>query len=270
MSRYEKYHDLKIDVAGKVATVTIHRPEARNAINQRLIRELRTIWDDLADDPAVNAVLLTGEGPFFSVGGDVKAMSDRPGGDVLEEGEVHDPMISRRLVNRLLELDKPIVCAINGDCIGLAATIALLCDVTVMSEDARIGDTHVSRVGLVAGDGGTVIWPLLVGVAKAKEFLMRGTLLKGREAERIGLVNHCVAAPEVRTQAEQIATELANGPTWAIRWTKLSVNQIVKERVNHLLEASMALEQVTFELADHKEATRAFKEKRRPRFGQSN
>lgn len=267
MSRYEKYHDLQINVAGKVATVTLHRPEARNAINQRLIRELRTIWDDLADDPAVNAVLLTGEGPFFSVGGDVKAMSDRPGGDVLEEGEVHDPMVSRRLVNRLLELDKPIVCAINGDCIGLAATIALLCDVTVMSEDARIGDTHVSRVGLVAGDGGTVIWPLLVGVAKAKEFLMRGTLLKGREAERIGLVNHCVAAPEVRTKAEQIATELANGPTWAIRWTKLSVNQIVKERVNHLLEASMALEQVTFELADHKEATRAFKEKRRPQFG---
>ena len=122
-------------------------------------------------------------------------MSERPGGDVLEEGEVHDPMISRRVVNRLLELDKPIVCAINGDCIGLAATIALLCDITVMSEDARIGDSHVNKVGLVAGDGGTVIWPLLIGVSKAKEYLMRGTLLKGREAERIGLVNHACRAP---------------------------------------------------------------------------
>ena len=141
--------------------------------------------------------VVTGAGPIFSVGGDVKAMSERPGGDVLEEGEVHDPMVSRRLVNRLLELDKPIVCAINGDCVGLAATIALLCDITVMAEDARIGDSHVSRVGLVAGDGGTVIWPLLIGVNKAKEFLMRGTLLKGREAERIGLVNHCVPAGEV-------------------------------------------------------------------------
>ncbi len=106
-------------------------------------------------------------------------------------------MISRRLVNRLLELDKPIVCAINGDCIGLAATIALLCDITVISPDARIGDSHVNKVGLVAGDGGTVVWPLLIGVAKAKEYLMRGTLLKGREAERIGLVNHCVPAGEV-------------------------------------------------------------------------
>jgi len=267
MSRYEKYQDLTIEVSNKVATVTLNRPQARNAINQRLIRELRTIWDDLADDPAVNAVLLTGAGDWFSVGGDVKAMSERPGGDVLEEGEVHDPMVSRRLVTRQLDLDKPIVCAINGDCIGLAATHALLCDITVMSEDARIGDSHVNKVGLVAGDGGTVIWPLLIGVNKAKEYLMRGTLLKGREAERIGLVNHCVPRGEVLAKAREIAQELADGPSWAIRWTKLSINQIVKERVNHLLEASMALEQVTFETADHKEATLAFKDKRKPKYG---
>ncbi len=266
--RYARYQDLKIEIVDKVATVTLNRPQARNAINQRLIRELRTIWDDLADDMAVSAVVVTGAGPQFSVGGDVKAMSERPGGDVLEEGEVHDPMVSRRIVNRMLECDKPLVAAINGDCIGLAATIALLCDITVMSSEARIGDTHVSRVGLVAGDGGTVIWPLLVGVSKAKEFLMRGTLLKGAEAERIGLVGHCVAPTEVLTIAQQIAHELAHGPTWAIRWTKLSVNQVVKERVNHLLEASMALEQVTFETADHREATLAFKERRKPVFGQ--
>ncbi|HMO47391.1 MAG TPA: enoyl-CoA hydratase-related protein [Rubrivivax sp.] len=268
MSRYADYHDLKIEVANKVATVTLNRPEARNAINQRLIRELRTIWDDLGDDPDVNAVLLTGAGDRFSVGGDVKAMSDRPGGDVLEEGEVHDPMISRRLVNRQLELDKPIVCAINGDCVGLAATIALLCDVTVMAADARIGDSHVNKVGLVAGDGGTVVWPLLIGVNKAKEYLMRGTLLKGAEAGRIGLVNHVQPRAEVVAFARQIAQELADGPTWATRWTKLSINQIVKDRVNRLMEASMALEQVTFELADHKEATQAFKDKRKPKFGQ--
>src|SRR5258708_7604411 len=106
MSRYDRYHRLNIEVADKVATVTMNRPEARNAIDRRFIRELRTIWDDLGDDPSVNAVLLTGAGDCFSVGGDVKAMAERPGGDVLEEGEVHDPMIMRRLVNRLLELDK--------------------------------------------------------------------------------------------------------------------------------------------------------------------
>src|SRR5918995_1197299 len=121
VSQYARYECMTVEVADKVATVTLNRPDARNAINQRLIRELRTIWDDLANDMSVSAVLLTGAGSIFSVGGDVKAMSERPGGDVLEEGEVHDPMVSRRLVNRLLELDKPIVCAINGDCIGLAA-----------------------------------------------------------------------------------------------------------------------------------------------------
>jgi len=235
MSRYARYECLTVDVADKVATVTLNRPQARNAINQKLIRELRTIWDDLADDHAVNVVVLTGAGEFFSVGGDVKAMSERPGGDVLEEGEVHDPMISRRGVTRQLELDKPII---------------------------------VSRVGLVAGDGGTVIWPLLIGINKAKEYLIRGTLLKGKEAERIGLVNHIAPRAEVLAKAREIAVELANGPTWAIRWTKLSINQIVKDRVNMLLEASMALEQVTFETADHKEATTSFKEKRKPRFGQ--
>lgn len=95
---------------------------------------------------------------------------------------------------------------------------------------------------------------------------MRGTLLTGREAERIGLVNHVVAPSEVVSKAREIAIELARGPAWAIRWTKLSVNQIVKERVNHLLEASMALEQVTFETEDHREATRAFADKRQPQF----
>jgi len=177
MSGYTGYECLTVEVAEKVATVTLNRPQARNAINQKLIRELRTIWDDLADDHAVSAVVLTGAGEFFSVGGDVKAMSERPGGDVLEEGEVHDPMISRRGVTRQLELDKPIIAAINGDAIGLAATHALLCDITIMAEDARIGDTHVSRVGLVAGDGGTVIWPLLVGINKARQ--SRGTALGG-------------------------------------------------------------------------------------------
>jgi enoyl-CoA hydratase/carnithine racemase len=265
MHRYDHYQHLKIEVEGKLATVTLNRPEARNAINQRFIHELRSIWIDLADDKDVNAVLLTGAGDYFSVGGDVKAMSERPGGDVLEEGEVHDPMVMRRIVNRILELDKPIVCAINGDAAGLACTIALLCDITVVSEVARIGDPHV-RVGLVAGDGGAAIWPLLVGVNRAKECLMRGTMIGGAEAERIGLVNYSVPKAEVLEKARAIAVELATGATWAIRWTKLSVNKLLKERVNLILETSMALEQVTFETADHREATSAFAEKRKPVF----
>jgi enoyl-CoA hydratase/carnithine racemase len=108
----------------------------------------------------------------------------------------------------------------------------LFCDITVMSEQARIGDTHVSRVGLVAGDGGAAIWPLLVGISRAKEFLMRGTLLSGTDAAEIGLVNHVVPGLDVLSMAREIALELAHGPVWATRWTKLSVNQLLKERIN--------------------------------------
>jgi enoyl-CoA hydratase len=128
MTDYSKYACLKIEVANRLASVTLNRPDAYHAMNQELIGELRTVWYDLAEDTRVNAVLLRSTGRFFSVGGDVKAMSSRPGGDFLKEGEMADPARSRRLVFNLLELDKPVVCAIQGDAIGLAATIALLCD----------------------------------------------------------------------------------------------------------------------------------------------
>src|SRR5260221_12432246 len=147
MTDYSRYKCLKIEVANKLATVTFNRPEAHHALNQEFIAELRSIWFDLSEDSAVNAVLVRSTGRFFSVGGDVKAMSHRPGGDFLKEGEMADPARGRRLVFNLLELDKPIVCAIQGDAIGLAATIALLYDVTVASEAARIGDPEAA-IGL--------------------------------------------------------------------------------------------------------------------------
>jgi enoyl-CoA hydratase/carnithine racemase len=265
MTDYASYKCLKVEVAGKLATVTFNRPEAHHAMNQEFIAELRGIWFDLAEDTAVNTVLLRSSGRFFSVGGDVKAMSHRPGGDFLKEGEMADPARGRRLVFNLLELDKPIVCAIQGDAIGLAATIALLCDITVASEAARIGDPH-ARIGLVAGDGGAAIWPLLVGISRAKEFLMRGSLIKGKDAERIGLVNYALPAEQVLPKATEIAQELADGATWAIRWTKLSVNRILKQNMHMILDASMALEHETMHMEDHREATKAFAEKRKPSF----
>jgi enoyl-CoA hydratase/carnithine racemase len=265
MTSYAKYEHLKVTVEDKVATVTLNRPELRNAMNRTLIRELHVIWNDLADDRDVNAVLLTGAGDYFSVGGDVKAMSSRTGGDFLDEGESFDPVVNNRLIKNLLDLDKPVVTAINGDCAGLAATLALLTDITVMADTARIGDPHV-RVGLVAGDGGVIAWPLLVGMSRAKEYLMRGTLLKGPDAERVGLVNYCVPRAEVLPKAREIAAELAHGATWAIRWTKLTLNSILKDRANLVQPAGTALEHLTMEMQDHREATQAFKEKRRPKF----
>jgi enoyl-CoA hydratase len=262
---YGRYQSLKIEKQEGVAIVTLNRPETRNQIDRAFHHELQDIWRDLAEDSDLRAILLTGAGKYFSVGGNVKGMQDRPGGDVFAEGEMIEPRSARKIVQNILDCEIPIVCAINGDCIGLAATVALFCDITVCAEDARIADPHV-RVGLVAGDGGAVIWPMLVGPNRAKEFLMRGNLIEGADAARMGLVNYAVPRDQVMEKARVLARELADGPTWAIRWTKLAVNKTIKDRVNLILDASFALEMATFQSEDHKEAVRAFAEKRKPRF----
>ena len=148
---------------------------------------------------------------------------------------------------------------------GLCSTVALFCDIVVASETPRIADTRV-KVGIVAGDGGAVIWPHLVGVNRAKEYLMRGNMIRGAEAERLGLVNYAVPAEQVLPKARELAEELANGATWAIRWTKSSVNKILRERMNLILDTSLAYEWLTFQTDDHREAAQSFVEKRRPQF----
>jgi enoyl-CoA hydratase/carnithine racemase len=153
----------------------------------------------------------------------------------------------------------------NGDAIGLGATLALLGDVVIAAEQARLADTHV-KIGLVAGDGGAIIWPLLVGVHRAKEYLMTGDFVSAPEAERIGLVNRVLPVDEVLPAAMELAERLANSATWAVRWTKASVNKILREHLNLVLDASLAYESLSSGTADHQEATRAFMEKRPPNF----
>jgi enoyl-CoA hydratase len=265
VSDYSHYQRFRVEKDNHLAIVTLNRADKRNAIDHQFHVEFLRIFVQLAEDHEVFAILLTGAGDTFSIGGDVNGMKDRPMGDVRGEEGVLDPGNARRIVYNLLDCEKPVVCAINGNAIGLGATIALLCDITVASETAKIADTHV-KVGLVAGDGGAAIWPLLVGPARAKEYLMRGTILTGADAARIGLVNYAVPKEEVYQKAYSIARELADGPTWAIRWTKLSVNKWLKQQVNLIFDTSFALEIATFHTEDHKEAVSAFIEKRKPKF----
>ena len=118
----------------------------------------------------------------------------------------------------------------------------------------------------MAGDGGAVIWPLLIGPHRAKEFLMRGNFINGAEADRIGMVNYAVAPDQVMSKAREIAQELADGPTLAIRWSKLAVNKWLKEQANLIMDTGLAYEMMTFRTEDHKEAVKAFVEKRKPNF----
>ncbi len=259
---YSRYKLIKVEKDGKVAIFTLNRPESLNAINWQLHSELEDIFADVTRDDDVNAVLLTGAGRAFCSGGDVKAMD----AGVFEPLKARMPLRNpRRLIHNILEVEQPIIAAVNGHAIGLGATLALFCDIIVASEQAKIGDPHV-KVGLVAGDGGAVIWPLLCGLVKAKEYLMTGDLMTAAEAERIGLINYAVPPDEVMPKALELAHRLANGPTRAIRWTKLSCNKRLHDEVSRVLDASLAVESLSMLTEDHKEATRAFAEKREPKF----
>ena len=241
----------------------MNRPEVLNAFNMELIPELQDIFQDVGRDDEVTAVMLTGAGRAFSAGGDLKMLL----------AEAKDPERDQfmpinsaiRSVSTLMDLQKPIVAAVNGHAIGLGANIALLCDIVIASEDARIIDPHVS-VGLVAGDGGCIIWPLLIGMCKAKEYLLTGKAVIGKEAERIGLINKAVPADKVYEEAFKVTQELASGATEAIKWTKVCLNKIIKERMNLLFDVGQALECMTMNTKDHVEALTAFIEKRPPQF----
>jgi enoyl-CoA hydratase len=263
MIDYSKYKAVLVEKDDRVATVTLNRPNSLNAVNDDMGADFDTLFRDLSRDEEIDAIILTGAGRAFCAGGDVKNMDAR---NVAATRDFPmDPRDPGRLLNDILDVEQPIIAAINGDAIGLGATIALFCDITIAAETARLADTHV-RIGVVAGDGGAVIWPPLIGPNRAKEYLMRSNLLKGTEAARLGLVNYAVPAAEVMPKARELARELADGPRWAIRWTKQSVNKLVKKALHQVLDASAALEAVTFGTPQHQEAARAFVEKRKPNF----
>ena len=257
-----KYRMMRFSRRGRILTITLDNPDSLNAVGKVMHDELATVFTDAARDEGSDIVVLTGAGRAFSAGGDIAHMQsvvDNP--DLF----IHEADQARRIVFSLLDLEKPIIARINGHAVGLGATLALLCDVTFMSEKARIGDPHVA-IGLVAGDGGAVIWPHLIGFNRAKEYLMTGDLLDAATAERIGLVNHAVAAEGLDAAVDAFCDRLAAGSTRAIRWTKSLVNMQLREIAQSVMPAGMALETISAHSVDHAEAVAAFRDKRPPVF----
>ncbi|MEM6412452.1 MAG: enoyl-CoA hydratase-related protein, partial [Pseudomonadota bacterium] len=167
------------------------------------------------------------------------------------------------IVLSLLEMEKPIICRLNGAAAGLGATIALLCDIIIADETAKIGDPHV-KVGLVAGDGGALIWPQLIGYAKAKELLMTGDLLTAAEAKELGLINYAVPADQLDKKVAELIAKLTANPKWAVRWTKTVANIPLRALAAQLMDASIGWESMSNTLKDRAEAVAAFREKRAP------
>jgi len=269
LDRYSDLHTLRIEQDGRLLSVTLNRPESLNSVGGGMHEHLEELWATVRRDNSVGAILLTGAGRAFSAGGDVKGMASSSAEHRSVVGGAAALLAgAKNLITSMLEVEQPIVAAVQGYAMGLGATIALCSDVVIAAEDAILADTHVS-VGIVAGDGGAVIWPLLLPLNTAKYYLMTGDRLTGKDAERLGLVLKAVPAEGLLAEAGAIARRLADGPSMAIRFTKTSINKILRERANLLLDTSLILESATMFSDDHREATAAFVEKRDPRYSGS-
>jgi enoyl-CoA hydratase len=258
---FDRYQRFRFRRDGRVLTAAIAAPGKVNAVDGRLHAELATIFTDLQHDPHADLIVLTGEGAAFCAGGDFAWFAEH----IAEPDRFRAiGWEAKRIVTTLLELEKPILCRLNGAAAGLGATIALLCDVIIADEAALIGDPHV-KVGLVAGDGGAVIWPALVGMARAKEFLLTGDLIPARDAVAMGLVNHAVPADALDAKVAEVAAKILANPRHAVRWTKVVMNQPLKQLAIQSLDASIAYETLSNMTADRAEAVAAMRERRQPR-----
>jgi enoyl-CoA hydratase len=260
--QFANYKSLTFGRRGRILEITMNRPETLNAVDEAMHTELARVFVDVSNDPDCDVAVLTGAGRAFSSGGDInwmQKMIDQPASFERTARE------GKQIVFSLLDCEKPVIAKLNGHATGLGATIALFCDVIFAADHAKIGDPHVS-VGFVAGDGGAVIWPQLIGYARAKEYLMTGDLLSAADAARIGLINHAVPAGELDARVNQFADRLASGATKAIRWSKLSANIGLKQLAHSIMDASLAYEAMSNVTRDHQEAVNAFRERRVPSF----
>lgn len=255
------YTRMSLTRADRILTIRLANG-AVNAVDQAMHDELARVFIEAQDDPESDLVILTGEGRAFCAGGDTAWFQET----------IEDPRRFRaiaphakRIVSSLLDIEKPVICRLNGPAAGLGATIALLCDVIVAADTAIIGDPHV-KVGLVAGDGGAVIWPQLIGFARAKEFLMTGDLIAAPKAAEMGLINHCVPAAELDAKVAEVCAKILGNPKWAVRWTKTVANIPLKKLAAELSDAAIAYELLSNMTADRKEAVAAFVEKRKALF----
>jgi enoyl-CoA hydratase/carnithine racemase len=258
----EGYSGIRFERLGAVLRVTIANPRNQlNTVDGELHGELARLFRELRREDDARAIVLTGSGRAFSAGGDFGWFTQISDIAVIEEVRRD----GKQIIWDLLDLELPLIAAVNGPAIGLGASLALLCDVIFMADTATIADPHV-RVGIVAGDGGAAIWPLAVGPARAKQYLLTGDSVSAVEAERIGLVNKVVPADRLQEEALAFAERLAAGAPLAIRHTKIAVNKLVKDALNIAFDYSTAAEMLTMASADHKEAVAAIREKREPVF----
>lgn len=257
----QSYTRFTFEREGRVLTAFITSDHPVNGVDGPMHDELARVFTDLQRDSESDIIVLAAKGRAFCAGGDFQWFQQ----------QIDDPASFRaiawdakRIVSSLLEMEKPLLCRLNGAAAGLGATIALLCDIIVADEKAVIGDPHV-KVGLVAGDGGALIWPQLIGYARAKELLMTGDMLSAAEAKALGLINHAVPGDQLDAKLADIIAKLQGNPKWAVRWTKSVTNIPLRALAAQMMDAAIGWESVSNYLGDRREAVAAMAQKRAPK-----
>ncbi|HBU41935.1 MULTISPECIES: enoyl-CoA hydratase/isomerase family protein [unclassified Microbacterium] len=256
------YEHLLVDVNDRVATVTINRPEQYNSVNHRLHQELVEIWRDLGRDPRVNVIVVTGAGEkAFSAGADLNMLKHRM--SLTNEDRYVDTVTweARDLVYGMVNCDKVIISAINGAAVGAGLAVAIMSDISIIADDARLGDGHV-KLGVAAGDHSAMIWPLLCGLSRAKYYLLTGEMLDGKKAAEIGLVTQAVPRADVVSTASDLARRLADGSQQALSLSKRALNQWLRLGGLTAFDYSLAVEKMGFFSPDAQEGVTAMREKR--------
>jgi enoyl-CoA hydratase len=262
---YEKYRELKIERRGRILVITLDNPPL-NPTTPVSHRELSQVFEDINHDRETDVVVLTGAGErAFSAGGDVSKMVER-----YETADHamwnHQMEEARHIIYGMLRLEKPLIGRINGHAIGLGSTLVSFCDISYMMAKAKIADTHVN-IGLTAGDGGSLMWPFLMGFNRAKLHLLTGEAMTGRQAAEYGLVTEAVETiEELDEKVYAMAERLAASPRLAVSTTKMAINLVLRGVLEGLVEAHLGLETKTAWTKDHHEAGLSFRDNRPPKF----
>jgi len=260
--------DVRYATDGPIATITLARPEARNAYSEAMVEGLVAAFDSAERNAEIRCIVLTGEGKAFSAGGDLKRMAADQG---MFAGD--DPVALRRsyimgiqrVPQRIAKVDKPIVAAINGAAIGAGLDLACMCDLRIASDEAKLGSTFV-KVGLVPGDGGAFFLARTIGFPRALELMLTGRVLDASRAHAIGLVHEVVPHDEVTARAIAVATEIAANAPLAVQLTKRAAYRSHETDLQTALELAASYQGVVQRTEDHREGVKAILERRTPDF----
>ncbi|MBF6170139.1 enoyl-CoA hydratase/isomerase family protein [Nocardia blacklockiae] len=250
---------LTVTAEGPVRLVVINRPDELNAVNAELHRALAEVWERLAADRDARVVILTGAGRAFSAGGDLDWITSFLDDPVARDASIRE---GARIIEEMLRFPLPVIAAVNGAAMGLGASLAVLCDVVLMSERAYLADPHVA-VGLVAGDGGAAFWPLLTPILRTREFLYTGDRIDAATAVAVGLASRVVAPGDLLDAARALARRLAAQPPEALRGTKRVVNMYLSQALGGPMQAGFAAEVASMRTPEHRERLLALRDRAR-------